>query len=69
MTKKQDIFTAIELVLLYIFIYLFLYSVKYDVNMLLISFVLLVLVYVACNLDPYMRETHAWKKLFSRERE
>jgi len=68
MTKKDDILSVIEAILWYVFIYLFIYTIKHEVNLFLMSFILLVLIYAASVSCPIMRNTDAWIRLFGKNR-
>jgi len=61
---KDWIYGAIAGLLFFVFIYVFFYTIKYDVNLLLASFIVWILIYAAACFSPLFRKTDAWKRLF-----
>ncbi|MFC1842508.1 hypothetical protein ACFLYU_02525 [Candidatus Dependentiae bacterium] len=66
MTKKEYGFGFLEAIFWFLFIYVLIYSIKKDVNLFVMSFVLLALMSAATMFCPLIRETDAWKKLFKK---
>ncbi|MFC1841548.1 hypothetical protein ACFLYA_00585 [Candidatus Dependentiae bacterium] len=60
---KDWIYAGIEVFLVYMFIYVVLYSLKHDVNLFFITFILLVIYYIATRVLPVLRIAEAWKQL------